>query len=76
MYYSYQIWHNLLPPKLQKYFHEIGNIDMYNARSIKSGYMGIAWLQSSADDTPEALLSQYVAMAAEVHCQRPPAGDQ
>ena len=43
---------------------------------LKMGYIEFAWLESSADDTPAVMLSPAVAMAAEVHCQRPPAGAQ
>ena len=37
-------------------------------------YLEFAWLESYADATPAVMLSPAVAMAAEVHCQRPPAG--
>ena len=41
---------------------------------LKTGYMGFAWLESSVDATPIVILRPAVAMAAEVHCQRLPAG--
>ena len=37
--------------------------------SLKTGYVGFAWLESSVDATHAVLLSPAVAMAAEVHCQ-------
>ena len=43
---------------------------------LKSGYMGFAWLESSADATPAVMFSPAVAMAVEVQCQRPPARAQ
>ena len=41
---------------------------------LKSGYMGFAQLESSADATPAVMLSPAVAMAAEFRCEQPPAG--
>ena len=38
---------------------------------IKSGYIEFAWLEYSVDATPVVMLRPAVAMAAEVHCQRP-----
>ena len=45
-------------------------------KRLKTGYKEFAWLESSADATPAVTLSPAVAMAAEIHCQRPPAGAQ
>ena len=41
--------------------------------TLQSCYIEIALLESSVDATPSVMLSPAVAMAAEVHCQRPPA---
>ena len=41
---------------------------------LKTGYIEFAWLEPSADATPAVMSSPAVAMAAEVHCQRPLAG--
>ena len=38
--------------------------------------MGFVSLEYSVDATPAVMLSPAVAMAAEVHCKRPPAGGQ
>ena len=43
---------------------------------LKTGYTEFAWLESSADATPAVMLTPAVAIAAEVHCKRPPAGAQ
>ena len=40
--------------------------------TLKSGYIEFALLESYVDATPSVMLSPAVAMAAEVHCQRPP----
>ena len=40
------------------------------------GCIEFAWLEYYADATTAVMLSPAVAMAAEVHCQRPPAGAQ
>ena len=41
---------------------------------LKMGYIEFAWLESYADTTPAVMLSPAIAVAAEVHCQRPPVG--
>ena len=43
---------------------------------LKTGYIEFARLESSAKATHAVMLSPAVAMPAEVHCQRPPAGAQ
>ena len=47
-----------------------------HATQLKTVYIEFAWLESYADATPAVMLSPAVAMAAEVHCQRSPAGAQ
>ena len=46
--------------------------------TLNTGYIEFAWLESSADANAccRCLLSQAVAMTAEVHCQRPSVGPQ
>ena len=44
--------------------------------NLKTGYIEFALLESYADATHAVMLSPAVAMEAEVHCQRPPAGAQ
>ena len=44
--------------------------------SLKTGYMGFACLEYSADATPAVILSPAVDMAADVHCKLPLAGGQ
>ena len=43
---------------------------------LKTGYIEIARLESSADAVRSAIVSPAVATTTEVHCQRPPAGAQ
>ena len=52
-----------------------GGFKMYLfSQQLKTGYMGFARLESSA--LHSAIVNPAVAMAAEVHRQRPPAGAQ
>ena len=44
--------------------------------NLKTGYIEFARLESSADTIHSAIVNPVVAMAAEVHCQRPAAGAQ
>ena len=45
-----------------------------NSRTLKDGLYTIRLVRISVDATPAVMLSPAVAMAAEVHCQRPPVG--
>ena len=40
-------------------------------KQLKTGYIEFARVESSADAIHSAIVSPAVAMAAEVHCQRP-----
>ena len=51
-------------------------IQYSNNYCLKSGYIEFARLESSADAIHAAIVSPAVAVAAEVHCQRRPAGAQ
>ena len=47
-----------------------------NGHALKTGYVEFARLGSSADAVHAAIVRPAVAMAAEGHCQRQPAGAQ
>ena len=51
-------------------------VNRLKSTCTKEGYIEFARIESAADAIHSAIVSPAVAMAAEVHCQRPLAGAQ